>query len=631
MMNRDYVGVFARNMTKRFVRVSLLFMLALAPASGTFAQQAASDATEPRPQLQTALQQASAARPVELKTEDRSILQQFGTFSQDAKYGEVWKPSTTPENWHPYMACNWVNTKQFGWYYDDKSPWGNIVHHYGRWMHDPQSGWIWIPGMEFSPGWVVWRTSPQWVGWAPIPPDQDLQTMNADAFNNGGFWTFMETPNFNSGCKGADAPQSQIPTLLKTTQFVTNFRFRGGIGVFVLPTYVFGPIIDLPIVVQPWPELFYQQFILIWTFIWTQFDVVTIEITVPCRQPPPRDQCPPGQYPNTQGRCTPPTTAPPPSRTPPTTAPSPTPPQTQRTPTPPTPVIPPPSTRPPPPHYPPPENPCPTGARLANGQCAPTPPGGGLPPQPCQPPMIERGGTCFLPPPPAPSPSDKLCPDGRYVPAGATCAIVGQPPSGEPGGHDGRTRCPDGRYVPAGATCAHSGQPGGGHVTPPIAAPRWPSARPKPVLPGRQNWRPRRPAPDVAGDEGGNARPRTKTCANGAVVSVYVRCPVSRAPDSPSSRGRTVYPARPRITPPGPRESFEPRRPLRWPERQFTPSAPRVTEPNLRPSRPDARPSYPGMRPFYPGNQPAKQGASSYTGGGPRPMLQFRARGGGPD
>ena len=195
--------------------------------SRAFAQNAAEPtlSTSGGQQLQTALSQASGARPVELKAEDRAILQQYGAFSQHAKYGEVWTPSTTPENWHPYMACNWVNTKQFGWYYDDKTPWGNIVHHYGRWTHDPQSGWVWIPGMEFSPGWVVWRTSPQWIGWAPTPPDQEVERMQSDAFNNGGFWTFMETPHFNSGCKGGVAPQAQIPVLLKRTQYVTNFEF----------------------------------------------------------------------------------------------------------------------------------------------------------------------------------------------------------------------------------------------------------------------------------------------------------------------------------------------------------------------------------------------------------------------
>jgi len=262
--------------------------------SHAFAQNAAEPAqsTSGGQQLQTALSQASGARPVELKAEDRAILQQYGVFSQHAKYGEVWAPSSTPENWHPYMACHWVNTKQFGWYYDDKTPWGNIVHHYGRWTHDQQSGWIWIPGMEFSPGWVVWRTSAQWIGWAPIPPDQDVEVMQSDAFNNGSFWTFMETPHFNSSCKGGVAPQSQIPVLLKKTQYVTNFEFRGGIGVVVLPRYILGPYIDIFINVMPWPDLFYQHMMLVWTFIWNQLDVVNIEITIPCNNPTPPPEKP---------------------------------------------------------------------------------------------------------------------------------------------------------------------------------------------------------------------------------------------------------------------------------------------------------------------------------------------------
>lgn len=266
-----------------------------AHSSGAFAQDASSTAQPGEApaanngqQLQTALSQASGARPVELKAEDRAILQQFGAFVQNAKYGEVWVPSATPQNWHPYMACNWVNSRQYGWYYDDKTPWGNIVHHYGRWSFDPQSGWIWIPGMEFSPGWVVWRTSPQWVGWAPVPPDQDIENMQSDAFNNGGFWTFTETRHFNSGCKGDFASQTQIPMLLKKTQYVTNFELRGGIGVFVLPRYIIGPSVEILIDIQPWPELFYQHIMLVWTFIWNQLDIVNIEITIPCnnRQPP---------------------------------------------------------------------------------------------------------------------------------------------------------------------------------------------------------------------------------------------------------------------------------------------------------------------------------------------------------
>ena len=68
----------------------------------------------------------------------------------------------------------------------------------------PQMGWIWTPGSEFSPGWVVWRTSPEWVGWAPMMPDQDVQTISASDFNNAGYWIFVETRKFAQGCNGTD-------------------------------------------------------------------------------------------------------------------------------------------------------------------------------------------------------------------------------------------------------------------------------------------------------------------------------------------------------------------------------------------------------------------------------------------
>ena len=154
--------------------------------------------------------QQSAAK---LQDEFRGVLTQYGRFVQHAKYGEVWIPTVTPQGWHPYPPCNWVNTRKYGWYYDDKTPWGAIVHHYGRWVSDAQLGWIWTPGAEFSPGWVVWRTSPEWVGWAPMLPDQDVQTVSTADFNSAAYWIFVETQKFAQGCNGA-APPQQIPMLL---------------------------------------------------------------------------------------------------------------------------------------------------------------------------------------------------------------------------------------------------------------------------------------------------------------------------------------------------------------------------------------------------------------------------------
>ena len=143
-----------------------------------------------------------------VQDEFRGVLTQYGRFVQHAKYGEVWLPTVTPQGWRPYPPCNWVNTRKYGWYYDDKTPWGAIVHHYGRWVSDAQMGWIWTPGAEFSPGWVVWRTSPEWVGWAPMLPDQDVQTVSTADFNSAAYWIFVETQKFAQGCNGAAPPSA---------------------------------------------------------------------------------------------------------------------------------------------------------------------------------------------------------------------------------------------------------------------------------------------------------------------------------------------------------------------------------------------------------------------------------------
>jgi hypothetical protein len=212
----------------------------------------------------------------------RATLSQYGRFVQHQKYGEVWVPTVTPQGWHPYPPCNWVNTKQYGWYYDDKTPWGQIVHHYGRWVYDAQMGWVWTPGSEFSPAWVVWRTSPEWVGWAPMLPDEDVQKIAAADFNNAGYWIFVETAKFAQGCNGSIAPPSQVPVLLKQTTYVTDIQLVGGIVVFVLPQYVVGPIIVININFGPWPSWFLAQVLIDWNFMWNNLAVVNVVVYQNC-------------------------------------------------------------------------------------------------------------------------------------------------------------------------------------------------------------------------------------------------------------------------------------------------------------------------------------------------------------
>jgi hypothetical protein len=261
-----------------------------------FAQAAQTQQSDP-PQVQQPGQNTPSA-------DVRATLSQFGTFVQHPKYGEVWTPTVTPQGWHPYEACHWVNSKKYGWYFDDKRPWGQIVHHYGRWTHDAQMGWIWVPGAEFSPGWVVWRSSPQWIGWAPQLPDEDLTTVSADDFNNGGFWTFMEVAKFDQGCNADQIiPAQQIPVILRQTQFVTEIDYLQGIAIFVLPPYIIGPLIDIEIDFTPWDPAFYFQLLIDLNAMFNDFNVIVDVNFIDCTKPdivpaiytPPKPPSPPPQ------------------------------------------------------------------------------------------------------------------------------------------------------------------------------------------------------------------------------------------------------------------------------------------------------------------------------------------------
>jgi Family of unknown function (DUF6600)/Chaperone of endosialidase len=219
--------------------------------------------------------QAQPQSPSGPSSDVRAVLSQYGNFVQHQRYGEVWVPSATPPGWHPYPPCHWVYTKHLGWYFDDKTPWGQIVHHYGRWSNDSQMGWIWVPDTEFSPGWVVWRTSPQWIGWAPTPPDSDIQLVSSDQFNSGSQWTFIDVAKMRSGCSDtAVVAAGQFPVVIGQTKYVTEIEYVDGIAVFVLPLYVIGPIVDIGFFFDPWPAWFFVQTIIDWNWIWTNTNIV---------------------------------------------------------------------------------------------------------------------------------------------------------------------------------------------------------------------------------------------------------------------------------------------------------------------------------------------------------------------
>jgi hypothetical protein len=102
----------------------------------------------------------------------RVPLEGYGQWVQHPRFGEVWFPNQRPSDWQPYRLGHWVYTDEWGWYWDSEEDFGWITYHYGRWVFDYGLGWIWIPRREWGPAWVDWRQGDDFVGWAPLPPDE---------------------------------------------------------------------------------------------------------------------------------------------------------------------------------------------------------------------------------------------------------------------------------------------------------------------------------------------------------------------------------------------------------------------------------------------------------------------------
>lgn len=115
-------------------------------------------------------------------------LMPYGDWVKDANYGYIWLPAAG-NDFHPYGSNgHWVMT-EYGntWvsYYD----WGWAPFHYGRWYFDDYyQSWAWIPGYDWGPAWVNWRTGGGHYGWAPMGPGVSISVrVNIPSFH----WVFL--------------------------------------------------------------------------------------------------------------------------------------------------------------------------------------------------------------------------------------------------------------------------------------------------------------------------------------------------------------------------------------------------------------------------------------------------------
>ena len=86
----------------------------------------------------------------------------------------------------PYATNgHWVVTEYGNTWVSDYN-WGWAPFHYGRWYQDPYRGWAWVPGTEWGPAWVSWRSGGGYYGWAPLGPGGNgYGTIPAP------YWTFV--------------------------------------------------------------------------------------------------------------------------------------------------------------------------------------------------------------------------------------------------------------------------------------------------------------------------------------------------------------------------------------------------------------------------------------------------------
>jgi hypothetical protein len=98
-------------------------------------------------------------------------LSPYGNWIEVADYGYCFQPNVAVNNpnWRPYADGYWAYT-DVGWTWVSYEDFGWATYHYGRWTNLADFGWMWVPGYDWGPAWVSWRTGGDYIGWAPLPP-----------------------------------------------------------------------------------------------------------------------------------------------------------------------------------------------------------------------------------------------------------------------------------------------------------------------------------------------------------------------------------------------------------------------------------------------------------------------------
>jgi len=156
-------------------------------------------------------------------------LSPYGRWVSYPGYDRVWIPNAGRDFRPYYTNGHWVYT-DYGWTWMSDYSWGWAAFHYGRWLYDDFQGWMWVPGNDWGPAWVSWRTGGDYYGWAPMGPQYSY---NAPA----NYWAFVPRQYINSPrINNYYVNNSRNVTIINNTTVINNTNNYGGNRVYAGPS-----------------------------------------------------------------------------------------------------------------------------------------------------------------------------------------------------------------------------------------------------------------------------------------------------------------------------------------------------------------------------------------------------------
>jgi len=173
------------------------------------------------------LQKAHAQEPILSLQVFYDELSPYGTWIETRSYGYVWIPDVDP-GFAPYATNGYWVLTDYGWTWVSNYSWGWAPFHYGRWYFDEIFGPIWVPDNVWGPGWVTWRRSANYYGWAPIGPGVSIDVAYSNSYNIPyNQWTFVSGAYIGStNINNYYISSSNNVTIINNSTVINNTRFE---------------------------------------------------------------------------------------------------------------------------------------------------------------------------------------------------------------------------------------------------------------------------------------------------------------------------------------------------------------------------------------------------------------------